>query len=127
MKKKILIIEDDPDISKILRMQLTKNDYASFAAFDSITGKSMLISNPPDLIILDISLPGGNGLELAKFITNHPKLCVIPIIVITAYGTPDVKSRAEELGVIAFLQKPLDLDTLMGIINKELKTEESSN
>lgn len=121
MKKKILIIEDDPDIAKILRMKLTKNDYVTNVAFDAITGKSLLVKDPPELILLDISLPGGSGLEIARFVTNHPNLCTIPIIIITAYGNPEFKAKAEEFGVIAYLQKPLDFDLLMEKINEILK------
>jgi DNA-binding response OmpR family regulator len=120
MKKKILIIEDDMNISKILRIMLLKNGFVTAAAYDAITGKTAIVANAPDLILLDISMPGGSGIEIAEFVTTNPKFSATPIIIITASGNPEVKAKAEELGVLAYLEKPFDLKKILEIINKEL-------
>lgn len=120
MKKKILIIEDDMSISKMLRIMLQNNGFMTMAAFDAITGKSAIVASSPDLILLDISMPGGSGIEIADFVIQNPKFCTIPIIIITASGNPEIKARALELGVVAYVEKPFDVKYVLELINKEL-------
>lgn len=120
MNKKVLIIEDDMGISKILKIMLQKNDYTPLVAFDAIMGRSAVIRHQPDLILLDISMPGGSGIELLEFISRHPQCCSIPIVIMTANASNEIRAKAEELGVLSFIEKPFDVKQVLEIINKEL-------
>ena len=120
MKKKILVVEDDPAISKALMFRLSSSGFEVITAFDAITGMAAATREIPDLAILDISMPGGNGLDLAERLQNLSKTAAMPFIVITASKKYSLRRRAIELGARAFLEKPYEPEKLMEAVSEAL-------
>jgi two-component system KDP operon response regulator KdpE len=118
--KKILIVEDDPDIRKGMSVRLKASGYDTFVASDVVTSVMMARKHAPDLIILDLGLPAGDGFLVIERLKIVPALALIPIIIVSGRtGLPN-QELALEAGVKAFLQKPVDNDELLAVIRKTL-------
>ena len=118
--KKILIVEDDPDIRKGMSVRLKASGYDTFVASDVVTSVIMARKHLPDLIILDLGLPAGDGFLVIERLKIIPALALIPIIVVSGRtGLPN-QELAQEAGVKAFLQKPVDNAELLAVIRKTL-------
>lgn len=115
--KKILIVEDDKDISRALEVRLKSEGFEVVVAPDAVYGTMKAVSESPDLIILDISMPGGNGFDIAERIKMNPEVPDIPIIFITAHHEPDLAEKARQLNAAGFFQKPYDSKQLMRSIH----------
>jgi len=118
--EKILIVEDDPDIRKSMSVRLKASGYDTSVASDVVTCVIMVRKLEPDLIILDLGLPAGDGFLVIERLKLVPALALIPIIVVSGRaGLPNQK-RALEAGVKAFLQKPVDNAELLAVIRQTL-------
>jgi DNA-binding response OmpR family regulator len=118
--KKILMVEDDPDIRKGMSVRLKASGYDTFVASDVVTGLIMARKHAPDLIILDLGLPAGDGFLVIERLKIVPALALIPIIIVSGRtGLPN-QELALEAGVKAFLQKPVDNAELLAVIRKTL-------
>ena len=95
--KKILIIEDDPKIARALKIRFESNGYQIAIASDAILGANLALQAQPDLIILDLGLPDGNGLALAEKFQGQPDTQHTPIIFVTASKAPNLRRRAMEM------------------------------
>ena len=113
--KKILIIEDDPTVGLALEIRFKANGYETVRACDAVTGANLARRTTPDLIILDISLPGGNGLNLAERFKHQPETRSTPIIFVTASKEPALRQRAMEMRIAGLIDKPYDPEELLGI------------
>jgi DNA-binding response OmpR family regulator len=118
--KKILIIEDDPDVRLGYHVRFKANHYDTFFAADAIAGLTEARKEKPDLIILDLGLPGGDGFVVMDRLKINPQLAVIPIIVVSARAGLANQERALKAGVNAFLQKPVDNNELLAVIRQAL-------
>jgi DNA-binding response OmpR family regulator len=118
--KKILIVEDDPDIRKGMSVRLKASGYDTFVASDVVTSLIMARKHVPDLIILDLGLPAGDGFLVIERLKLVPALALIPIIIVSGRtGLPN-QELAVEAGVKAFLEKPVDNAELLAVIRKTL-------
>lgn len=104
-KKKVLIVEDDAVVSRILEQLVRGLDADACVAEDGASGISMARSERPDLVLVDIHLPGMNGLEVIREIRATPKLAALPIIVITGDSTAEFVRQTAMLGANDFLVK----------------------
>jgi DNA-binding response OmpR family regulator len=118
--KKILIVEDDQKIALALQVRLKANRYAVWAAHDAIEGASLGRTVKPDLILLDISMPGGNGFQLAETFNKMPETKGTPVIFITASKSPGLVQKIWELGAVGLFEKPFDIEKLLFSIEREL-------
>lgn len=118
--KKILIIEDDPDLRLGYHIRLKANNYDTFFAGDALSSVSEAREHQPDLIILDLGLPGGDGFVVMDRLRINPYLATIPIIVISGRAGLANQQRAIKAGVKAFLEKPVDNDELLAVIRQAL-------
>ncbi len=118
--KKILIIDDDKDLLRGMVIRLKANDYDVVSAVDGISAISVARKEEPDLVILDIGLPGGDGFSVMERLGSLTTLLHIPIIILTARDISGNKERALNAGAQAFLQKPVDNDVLLAAIAKAL-------
>jgi DNA-binding response OmpR family regulator len=117
--KKILIVEDDPNIAKALAVRLTSTGYEVTVAPDAMLGVSSAIKTQPDLTLLDISLPAGNGFQVADRIQAIlPQ--TTPFIFVTASKQPGLRERAKELGAADFFEKPYEAEDLLAAIKTAL-------
>jgi two-component system response regulator VicR len=113
--KKILIVEDDQKISLAMSVRLKLEGYEVHQAYDVVSALNMCSQLQPELVLLDISLPGGNGFELAHRVK---KLVLAPpdFIVITALKEAGLREKAMQLGAIDFFEKPYDGGELLTAI-----------
>ena len=118
--KKILIVEDDRKLALAMCVRLKANDYATWMAGDSIEGLRIAIGIKPDLIILDLSLPAGHGLALARQLRQLPETRRTPILFATASKDPALRVQAEDLEVSALIRKPYTAEALLTIIEHAL-------
>ncbi len=100
MNARIFIIEDDPDICEILEYNLKQEDFETEVFHDGQKALDAILKDPPDLILLDLMLPGKNGLEIARVIRKDEHTSNVPIIMITA--------RSEEMDVLQGLEQGAD-------------------
>jgi DNA-binding response OmpR family regulator len=118
--KKILIVDDDPDVRLGLHVRLKANHYDTFFAGDAISSIAEARLHEPDLIILDLGLPAGDGFIVMERLKKLPNLAVIPVIVVSARDVRANKERSIELGAKAFLQKPANDAELLAVIRRVL-------
>jgi DNA-binding response OmpR family regulator len=118
--KKILIVDDDPDVRQGMHVRLKANGYETFFAADALSSMSEARKHAPDLIILDLGLPGGDGFLVMERLKKFPALAVIPIIVVSARDARANQERAVKAGAHAFLQKPVDNAELLAVIRQAL-------
>jgi DNA-binding response OmpR family regulator len=119
LSRKILIVEDDPNIAKALAVRLSALGYQAILAYDALSAMNMAVHSGPDLVLLDISLPAGNGFAVAEKIqTVLPRKT--PIIFLTASKQPEYRKWAQELGAVGFFEKPYDSEKLLAAIRQAL-------
>jgi len=110
---KVLLIDDDPHLRKILTNVLFKKGYEVVIAEDGASGLRAAKRQRPDLIILDIIMPGMDGFQVAQRLHEDPTSAKIPIMVLTAYATPYGRKAAVEVGVDDFVTKPFGIEDLV--------------
>ena len=118
--KKILIVDDDPDVRLGLHVRLKANQYDTFFAGDAFSSVVEARTHQPDLIILDLGLPAGDGFLVMERLKTIPSLAMVPIIVVSARDVRANKERAVRAGAKAFLQKPVDNPELLAVIRQTL-------
>ncbi len=121
--KKILIIEDDEKIALALCVRLKAYGHATWIAGDRITGFSLAVRHKPDLILLDISLPGGDGLALAEQFNEWPETRQTPIIFATASQDPELRKKVLNLGASGLVRKPYETEELLRVVQHALEGE----
>jgi CheY-like chemotaxis protein len=118
--KKILVVEDDADVRLGYQVLLKANHYDTFFAADSTSAVSEARKQQPDLIILDLGLPAGDGFIVLDRFRANPNLAVIPVIVVSARDLHGNKERALKGGAKAFVQKPWNDTELLTLISEHL-------
>src|SRR3954453_15282321 len=118
-QKTILIIEDDQKVALGLAIRIKAAGYEAIMAHDALSGVRSAIKNKPDLVLLDISMPAGNGFIVAERIQRNIANR-IPIIFLTASRHPEFRQKAEELGALAFFEKPYEPAELLSIVSEAL-------
>jgi DNA-binding response OmpR family regulator len=116
--KRILIVEDDGDVRLGYHIRLKANNYDTFFAADSLTSITQARKHQPDLIILDLGLPAGDGFIVMERLKANTYLAVIPVIIVTGRDPYANRERALRAGAKAFLQKPVDNNELLAVIQR---------
>jgi len=106
MSKRILIVEDHETNRRILRDLLTSASYELTEAVTGEEGVTLADTYRPDLILMDIQLPGLDGYEATRRIKENPALRHIPIIAVTSYALSGDEEKALEAGCVAYISKP---------------------
>jgi two-component system, cell cycle response regulator DivK len=119
-KKKILIIDDDADIISLLRTVLTEADYEVMEASYSLPAMFQVVRKRPDLILMDINMPGMNGFELMEQFKTYEETRNVPIVAITGMDTNEAREIAKGVGCVGFIPKPFDIKRFPGQIAKFL-------
>src|ERR1700694_5739863 len=118
--KKILIVEDDADVRFGYQVLLMAHNYDTFFAPDSVAAVSEARKHQPDLILLDLGLPAGDGFIVLERFRAIAGLALIPVIVVSGRDLHGNKERALKAGAKAFLQKPWNDDELLALIGRQL-------
>ena len=108
---KLLLVDDEQDFVETLAERLRLRDFGSTVALDGETALSIVKEGVPDVMLLDIMMPGINGLEVIERVQeNYPNLHVF---IVTGHGGEKEKTRAMQLGAFAYMTKPVDFETLI--------------
>lgn len=103
---KILVIDDSPVIQRLLAIMLCCKHHEVVIACDATSAVTVAQREKPDLIVLDLSLPGGNGFLLMRRFQSLTRLAIIPIIIVSGGDSPGIKEKALQAGAEAFVTKP---------------------
>lgn len=120
MKASILVIEDDPSIVLGLRMNLSRAGYTVRTANDGHVGLAELARERPDLVLLDLMLPGVDGLEILRQIRSFDQ--TLPVVVLTAMGGEQDKIKGLDLGANDYVTKPFSVAELLARVRAALRT-----
>lgn len=118
MSKRILVVEDHEDNRRIMRDLLTSSGYEVIEAVTGVEGVSAAETHHPDLIVMDIQLPGIDGYEATRRIKANPNLKKVPIIVVTSYALSGDDVKAFEAGCDAYVAKPFSPRELLAKIRE---------
>ncbi len=125
MAKKILIADDEPGVVKILGMRLKANGYQIIAAHDGAAAIELAHYEKPDLIILDIKMPGKDGYSVFEDLKASADTMSIPIVFFSALPPEQVQEKATQLGADGFISKSADPDEILIKITEILNKLES--
>ena len=114
MAARILVVDDDPDLLGLLRLHLSTAGYEVRAAEDAIQAGYMVLAEPPDLIITDVSMPHMDGFEFVAALKADTSLPDIPVIFLTS--DDDDHDRAQALGAVGYVTKPVRADRLLVLV-----------
>ncbi|MCC6158700.1 MAG: response regulator [Deltaproteobacteria bacterium] len=118
LEPKLLVIEDDPQLRKLLRVSLPPNGYALIEAETGAEGVRLAASHNPDLVILDLGLPDGDGVDVLRRIREWSR---VPVIVLTARGRDEDKVTTLDAGADDYLTKPFSVPELLARIRVALR------
>lgn len=121
MKKKILIVDDEPEIAALLKARLEKNGYSVITADNEESCLKKVGKEKPDLIILDVLLPGVGGYAICERLKKNPETKDIPVIMLTALIGESAKARGIESGAKYLISKPYDPEDLLWLIKDSIK------
>jgi len=117
-KPRILVVDDEPQLTRVLRTGLKSRGYEVLAAEDGTTGLQLFREWHPDLVITDLSMPNMDGLELCRQIRATSQ---IPIIILSAKGEEKVKVEALDVGADDYVTKPFGIDELLARMRAALR------
>jgi CheY-like chemotaxis protein len=125
MRKRILYIEDNPSNMLLVRRIIEAEGYEMLEATDGETGWDTIVRERPDFILMDLYLPGIDGLELTRIVKSDPQLQSIPIIALTAHGDVEVEEAARRAGCDGFLHKPANVQQIRDTIRQYLGSSQN--
>ena len=118
MAAKILVVDDDESLRELLRMHLASAGYEVSTAGDAISAGYLVLKNPPDLILSDISMPHMDGFEFVAALKADKSLPSIPVIFLTSLEDGDHRGKA--LGAVGYVTKPVRSDHLLALVAKHV-------
>ena len=117
----VLIIDDEEELAAVIADRLEFRGIKAQTAIDGESALKMIKSDPPNIVLLDLMLPGMNGLEVLKKIKTLE--LNIPIILLTGYGSKEMTLEGMNLGAFDYIMKPCDFDGLVSKIQEALKSK----
>ena len=125
-KTRILVVDDEPNNQRILNYTLNKAGYETLTAGNGEAALDLLNENNADLAILDVAMPGMDGITLLHHIRNMQQYENLPVIILTGSGDDTERIRAEEAGVQGFLTKPASSKMILETVNHLLALDAKS-
>jgi CheY-like chemotaxis protein len=122
VSRQILVIEDNEQNLYLVKFILEKHGYVVLAAQDGPEGIDKATSMRPDLILLDVQLPGMDGYAVARRLKSNPDFAKTPIVAVTSYAMPGDREKALESGCTGYIEKPINPDTFMTQVEEYLLT-----
>jgi two-component system cell cycle response regulator DivK len=119
--KRILVVEDNQLNSKLLKQLLTAYGYKVWESPEGLQALDIARDKQPDLILMDIRLPGISGLEVTRMLKQDDQTKTIPIIAVTALASPEYEKKGWESGCDAYILKPIILDNFLRTIESFLE------
>ena len=125
-RKNILVIEDEPDIAELIEFNLENNKYRTSIAYNGETGLEQARKNNPDLILLDLMLPGIHGLDVCRILKADNQLKNPSVIILSALGQEDNIVKGLEAGADDYITKPFSLKVLLARIKAVLRRDKET-
>lgn len=119
-KRKLLIIDDDHAFVVLAAAILRDAGFMVLEAHDAMQGYMYAQQDPPAIILLDMQMPAGGGMNLLERVQAIPKLKKIPIVVVTASTDEGLADKVKAMGAVGLLQKPVDRDHLVNLVSSTL-------
>ncbi len=117
----ILLIDDEPQLRQLMRLALGA-EYDILEAGDGTTGLSLAQEQHPDLILLDLRMPGLDGLSVLRKLKAHAQTAAVPIIIVSASGETEILMEGQRSGAADHLIKPFDVNELRRVVHRQLPT-----
>lgn len=124
-RKRVLVVDDDEELVNILCVNLQVEGFNVSTAFDGMSAVMRAHKDQPDLIILDIKMPAGDGFSVVERLKSSTRTFAIPIIFLSALPKEDNENKAKQVGVLHYFAKPFDMETLINCIKERLGVEDS--
>lgn len=118
---KILVVEDNPLNMKLINVILRREGIEVLAAENAEEGIEICKTSQPDLVLMDIQLPGMDGLEATRIIKNNKQLNHMPVVALTAHAMEGDEEKAYAVGFDGYITKPIDTDTFMESVRSYLE------
>ena len=112
----VMVVDDDEDCRVLLSELLRREGYQVIAASDGVEAQRIALGNTPQLILMDIGMPDIDGLSALWQMREHPELAEVPVLIVTAYDSYDLRAEAASVGCHGYLTKPIDLDELKALV-----------
>ena len=125
-QSRVLLVEDNPDNFELVRFLLERADYQVLEAHNGQMGLDLARRESPDLILMDLSLPGMDGWTAARELKADPKTASIPLLAITAHTLPGDRNRAFESGFNGYISKPINIQNFAEDIAQGLHSKKTS-
>ena len=116
--KKILIVDDERDFVFLMQDFLKAHGFETLTAFEGVRGIEAAHKGRPDLILLDLKMPAGDGQTVLNALKSLPDTRTIPVIVITALGEKGLKEKILGQGAQGFVEKPFEMQSLLALIQR---------
>lgn len=116
-KLQVLVVDDEPDLRELIEYNLVQSGHSVLSAGDGITAIELALSSVPDVIVLDVMMPGLNGIEVAKRLRNQTETASIPIIMLTAKAEEIHELEGLNAGADDYITKPFSMPVLLARIN----------
>ncbi len=113
---KILIVDDDVTITNLMKMLVSMDGHEPTTVNDSLQALETARAVNPDLITLDLMMPGLTGFDVCELLKNDPKLAGVPIIIVSAKDDADSKEKAKQVGAVDYITKPFGMDEFISKI-----------
>lgn len=117
----VLVVEDERDLADLICFNLQRSGYAATAVYDGHSAVAAAATNPPDLVILDVMLPGLSGLDVARQIRTNQRSQTVPIIMLTARGEETDQVAGLSAGADDYVTKPFSMKVLMARVAAKLR------
>ena len=121
MKRTILVVDDEPEVVEFLTRRLNDAGFVTLSAQDGDECLNKAVVHKPDLVLLDIMMPGRDGFEVLKEIRADPQTANIPVIMVTAKSESSALFKGQESGATDYLIKPIDFQELLKYIDRYTK------
>ena len=119
-KNKILIVDDEPDFCDVISQLLSTHDYETSIAENGFAAGLQITQFKPDLLVLDLVMPGMDGFEVCRLVKGHPDTTHIMVLAVTGYDTPENRKQIMEAGADRYLPKPIEKDILFKTVEELL-------
>ena len=114
---RVLVVDDDPDMAGFLARMLVQQGMQADVATDGYAALAMVAASPPDLVLLDVRMPGPSGFEICRRLKNQEATALLPVVLVTALEDQDSRVRGIEAGADDFLSKPVRREELIARVN----------
>ena len=122
LRRKVLVVDDEPDIVRALALRLKTAGYDVVTAMDGAGALMAAVTEQPDLVLLDIGIPFGDGHVVAARLRSNPKTAHIPILFLSARNAPEDLGSARSSGAVGFITKPYDPEELLRRVSWALES-----